>query len=330
MKSMSTPLASESMATLSIIICTWNRAGLLATTLTSLAQQVIAPGLQVEVIVVDNNSGDNTRAMVERMIDAWPLGTLRYAFEARQGKQFALNRGIALSAHQVLAFTDDDIIFPTDWVGAIERLFRDPALQLAGGKTLLHWPADGAPRWWDPNMSAVLGGVDLGEQQLDVPPPGYAPAGANMIARRTLIDQVGMFSEAHFRHMDQEFGTRCAGLGIRIVYAPAVLVYAPVDPDCLSKRYFRRWAFKAGIVHDTVPQPGSLPAVPRWCYRALLQDLLRWPADCLFRTPAAAFSRELRIWRNTGTIASIWCASLWPQRFPQWVEHYSQKKKNLY
>jgi GT2 family glycosyltransferase len=162
-------------------------------------------------------------------------------------------------------------------------------------------------------------------------PPGYAPAGSNMMARRRVFERVGGFSETHFRHMDYEFGLRCAKAGVTTSYDPSLVVYAPVDAQLLSKRYFRRWSFKAGISRDDAGKTmATFLAVPRWLYRQLLQDLCGYPFDLLFRSPREAFTRELRLWRTYGTISSRWYASLWPDEFPKWVEKYSQKKKNVY
>jgi glycosyltransferase involved in cell wall biosynthesis len=263
----------------------------------------------------------------------WRLGALRYAFEARQGKQFALNAGITLSKSELLAFTDDDIIFLPGWITNICAAFDETDALLVGGKTLVAWPETGAPSWYAPSMAAVLGGVDLGEQRLLPAPSNYAPAGANLAARRVLFDRVGFFSETHFRHMDYEFGLRCANALVRIAYDPALIVLAPVDEQMLTKRYFRRWSFKAGITHS---DDGSNPAiskflgVPRWIYRQLIGDLLCLPVESLFKPPAQTFQRELRIWRNWGSIASCWYALTWPHKYPEWVKHYSQKKKNVY
>ena len=314
---------------ITVIVCTWNRAESLRTTLLSLQQQALPDGLAVEVIVVDNNSQDGTRAAVEAMQGGWQVGALRYLFEARQGKQFALNTGIGASAGQVLAFTDDDILFPAGWIAAIDRLFAAGPVELAGGKTLLSWPDTGIPPWYADSMQAILGGVDLGEQLLAPPPAGYAPAGANLVARRSLFDKVGAFSEAHFRHMDYEFGLRAAAAGVAVVYDPALLVWAPVDPGMLSLRYFRRWSFKAGF-GAAGRGMASFMGVPFWIYRRLLQDLLAWPFERLLRAPDVAFARELRIWRGWGAVASSWYEKMWPRQYPQWVERYSQKKKNLY
>ena len=89
----------------SVIIATYNRADELPNTLESLK------GLQVnepwEVIVVDNNSTDNTRNVVEG-VKSFPV-PLRYIFEREQGRSAALNAGIRAAQGEILAITDDDV-----------------------------------------------------------------------------------------------------------------------------------------------------------------------------------------------------------------------------
>ncbi len=92
---------------LSVILCTYNRATLLEKALRSLEQIRQPAGLAWELVLVDNNSSDDTKAVVDAAIRR---GTLpcRYVFEPRQGKSNALNTGIAQAKADVLAFTDDD------------------------------------------------------------------------------------------------------------------------------------------------------------------------------------------------------------------------------
>lgn len=317
---------------ISIIICTWNRTASLRATLLSLNKQATGDAKDVEVVVVDNNSTDDTKKVVEDLMSDWRFGRLRYVFEPRQGKQYALNHGIRSSTHDILAFSDDDILFPKNWTREILRIFTDETIDLVGGKTLSPWPACGQPVWYHPNMGAILGVVDLGDERQAPPPPGYAPAGANMVVRRRLIDRIGTFSPSHFRHMDYEFGMRSVRLHATVAYEPDLRVYAPVDSACLTKRYFRRWSFKSGIFRESAKntEVSTFLAVPRWVYRQVLEDLLYLLLHAAASTAADNFSRELRIWRGIGKISSRWHEKLHPKRHAQWVEKYAQKKKNVY
>ena len=306
---------------------------MLERTLASVSAQADTGDLAVEVIVVDNNSSDNTAAVVAAAAADWKPGRLHYVFEARQGKQFALNSGIATSTMDILAFTDDDIIVDARWIASIAQAFSRADVDLAGGKTLVVWPRGGPPPWFHPSMSAIVGGFDMGEGRIAPAPAGFAPAGANLVARRDLFERVGRFSEAHFRHMDYEFGMRCRRAGARLAYEPALVVHAPVDEIILNRRYFRRWSFKAGIAREDADEgaaAGKWLGVPRWLFRQFLEDV----GYLAFRAPFApapeAFARQLRAWRAAGTIGSRWYAWWRPERHEQWVAKYSQKKKDVY
>lgn len=334
---MSTVIANLRMSTrLAVIICTWNRAETLRITLDSLRQQRLDEGNDVEFIVMDNNSSDATRQVVDQARELWTCGRLHYLFEGRQGKQFALNSGIrqarALGC-DLLAFTDDDILFKPDWCQQTIGLFADPAIMLIGGKTLLDWPPSGPPPWFHRDMAAILAGVDLGDQRQAPPDPEYAPAGSNMAARASLFDLVGGFSETHFRHMDYEFGQRCMRRGVGVAYEPDWVVRAPVDQQLLSKRYFRRWSLKAGISPWQDMQPGvrHVAWVPLWLYRRTVEDVVAWiTAPLRNESQADRFLRELRIWRAWGTMLSRWISRLRPEAYPEWVKARSQKRNNVY
>src|SRR5690348_3828740 len=91
----------------SIVITTYNRCGMLEAALDSaLAQE--SGGVRYEVIVVDNNSTDQTREVVERRINEGHAN-LRYVFEPKQGVSHARNTGVANAAAPVVAFADDDV-----------------------------------------------------------------------------------------------------------------------------------------------------------------------------------------------------------------------------
>lgn len=99
----------------SVIIPTYNRAGELRETLRSLA--TVSTAESWEVIVIDNNSRDDTPDVVAEAARDFPA-EVRYLFEQEQGKPAALNTGIAASRGEIIAFTDDDHRFEPDWLDA--------------------------------------------------------------------------------------------------------------------------------------------------------------------------------------------------------------------
>src|ERR1700722_3255440 len=91
-----------------VILCTYNRCQFLAKPLESVARSHVPESIHWEVLVVDNNSPDATRSVVEGFCRRDP-SRFRYLFEPKQGKSYALNSGCQAANSDVLAFMDDDV-----------------------------------------------------------------------------------------------------------------------------------------------------------------------------------------------------------------------------
>jgi glycosyltransferase involved in cell wall biosynthesis len=144
----------------SVLICTYNRDGLLARTLDSLATTRVEPGLSWEVIVVDNKSTDGTRDVVESRIAGYPA-PLRRIFEGRPGKSHALNTGIESSAAAIVAFTDDDVVIPSNWLEAgVRPLLERADIAYTGGPVRPLWESP-PPRWIEGDPGRLLGPIAL-------------------------------------------------------------------------------------------------------------------------------------------------------------------------
>ncbi len=143
-----------------VLIATYNRASLLDETLASLAGMRVSPALGWDVIVIDNNSSDATREVVERHIPAFPV-RLRYLFEPRQGRSSALNAGIAAAEGTVLAFTDDDVRVVDGWLDAACRaLGGATAFGYAGGPVRPIWGSE-PPDWFDRSRGDLWGTIAI-------------------------------------------------------------------------------------------------------------------------------------------------------------------------
>jgi glucosyl-dolichyl phosphate glucuronosyltransferase len=118
--------------TVSIIICTRNRADSLRETLDSVALCEVPPDMVPELVVVDNGSTDHTaQVLAEVCVLNMPL---RSVVEARAGLSNARNRGLAETNGEIILFTDDDVRVPTDWLeGMCRPIAAGEADAVAGG-----------------------------------------------------------------------------------------------------------------------------------------------------------------------------------------------------
>jgi glycosyltransferase involved in cell wall biosynthesis len=103
----------------SIILCTRNRADSLRETLASIGRCEVPADLPAELLVVDNGSSDHTRQVVEQVnLTNLPI---RYVHEPSKGKGYAYNTGMADARGDIFLFTDDDVRVPTNWIEGMCR-----------------------------------------------------------------------------------------------------------------------------------------------------------------------------------------------------------------
>ncbi len=249
---------------ISVVITTYNRGALLGDAVRSVLAQRGAPAF--ELVVVDNNSRDDTRAVVEALVPE-SGGRLRYLFEPRQGASHGRNAGAAAARGDVLAFTDDDVRASPDWVAAIARAFAaHPEVDYVGGRVRPIWPAE-PPAWvTDHAHTSPLALIDYGDAPAVVTPDTFRCfVTANLAVRRAAFAAVGGF-DARFQHEpgavtaieDHELQIRLLNAGRRGLYAPDVEIRAEVQAERLSPRYHRRWWFDSGRARARLTPPGCL------------------------------------------------------------------------
>jgi glycosyltransferase involved in cell wall biosynthesis len=103
---------------ISVIVCTYNRARTLHLMLESFFAQQDLNRLNHELIVVDNNSTDDTGQATEAFSNHPGFS---YVLEGRQGLSFARNRGIAEAAGDFVSFLDDDVIVDPRWLANLQK-----------------------------------------------------------------------------------------------------------------------------------------------------------------------------------------------------------------
>lgn len=270
----------------SVVIPTYNRAQSLKKTLLSLLAQKNVEDNGHEIIVVDNNSSDATKSMVEHLMPTFG-NQLTYLFEPRQGKIFALNRGISAARGDIIAMTDDDCAVSENWLSQIKKTFQSKDIDLLAGKVVACF--DGKlPKWLDMSiLRAPLAHYDKGDQYFNNSNGQIIlPTGANNAMRKSSIARYGDYQHPS-RGEDTELGRRWHKLGARIAYTPDVIVYHYNDTARLDKNYFRKWYFLGGkntaIIGKTDYQTGRcLFKIPLWVYKELLLCFGRYIRSLVF------------------------------------------------
>jgi glucosyl-dolichyl phosphate glucuronosyltransferase len=303
-----------------VVIATYNRAPLLDRTLASIRRLRVAPGRTWDVIVVDNNSRDDTRAVVERHARDFPV-PLTCLFEARQGRSSALNAGIAASRGTVIAMTDDDVLADPGWLdAACDALLQpaDPAVAYAGGPVAPLWES-APPAWLDLTRGDLWGTIaiqDHGGEPFVYEERRKVPLGANLAVRRSLFDAVGGFRADLGRTTGErvlgqevpELLARARAAGRRGLYLPAMRVQHHIPSARLTPQYFRRWWFGKGVSRSTL-EAGSpvtelgvdlratphVLRVPRYMYGSALRDAMGWLRHAARGRRADAFRHQMML-----------------------------------
>lgn len=290
----------------SVIIPTYNRSALLRDAVNSvLAQDGPTP---VEIIVVDNNSKDDTAAVVQSLMDEHP-GRLSYILETEQGNAYARNRGVKTARAPVIAFIDDDVTVESNWLTSLKNSLDSRAeLSFVGGKVLPQWTTT-PPSWLTPEHWSPLAVLDYGPDELII--GGNSPRGlltANIAFRRSVFAEVGSFSP-HLQRVknaigsmeDTEFLLRVCRSGKQGMYLPDMVARAPVDSERLSKEYHRRWHTGHGHFYAVMRDPEwersnfRLLGVPGHLYKQTATHALNWLTRTITANTDAAFTHECRL-----------------------------------
>jgi glucosyl-dolichyl phosphate glucuronosyltransferase len=316
------------VSSISVLICTYNRAALLRETLAALHAMETPDACAVEIIVVDNNSTDATKAVVRDSIEhaRFPLKLIH---ERQQGKSFALNAGLDAATGDILALTDDDVLPATDWLVRIVEAFRARDVTFVFGKVLPRWQSTPPPELLTPPAQAIWGPlaiVDYGDTPSEYTPTSAGqrlPIGANLAVLRSVLvaiggwrTDLGKVNNTLICGEDHEIFMRFRRCGFYAgYYDPSIMVRHLVPTERLTRRYFRRWFFWHGkttalMLDDLYPEL-DMPAVPRvagaprFMFRQALGQCARWAATRR-GDPLTALIEELKVLQFMGLFVECW------------------------
>jgi glycosyltransferase involved in cell wall biosynthesis len=313
----------------SILICTYNRAELLRETLAALQALHQPPHCDVEIVIVDNNSSDETPLVIAEAAQR-PGIPIVSAWEVKQGKSFALNLGLTTARGDIIALTDDDVWPDPEWLVRIVADFRTRDVTFVFGKVLPRWGRQPPPEILTTRADCIWGPlaiVDYGDVAATYLPDCAGqrlPIGANLaFTRRSLCTiggwrtDLGKVNGSLISGEDHEIFMRLRRHEMYVgYYDPAVVVRHFVPAERLTRSYFRRWFFWHGktnalMLAELYPEleMGKVPRVggiPRFLFRQGFEQWRKWVWSLVAGDALDVLIEELRSLRYAGLMYECW------------------------
>ncbi|MBN1688134.1 MAG: glycosyltransferase [Candidatus Omnitrophica bacterium] len=266
-------LAQNAVIDCSVIIATRNRSKEICEVLSFLRDQITEGKFFYEVIIVDNNSDDDTNRKVKALINDYPV-SLEYLYESRIGKGYALNLGIEKSRGKYIALTDDDVLIPKDWLSHIYRTFEETAADGVGGPIEAEWIGE-RPKWLGASLIRQLAIVNHGDELFASNTLETPFVGPNMAYKRELFMKYGGF-ELNHKNQDYEIYRFFLSCGCKLIYQPRMKVRHKIRSSSLSKKYFAKRFFHHGMRTDAgyeerCKSSKSVLGIPIWMMRFFVQ-----------------------------------------------------------
>lgn len=220
---------------------------------------------QIEVLLVDNHSTDNTKEVAYEFTESTAM-TCRYYYEAKPGLAAARNFGIKQANGDLICFIDDDVALDDNWLNEVFKIAstcKASEIGVYGGRVIPLWQ-ERTPKWLgtDPPFGVhqeVFSGHNYGDQEQFYPFDEETravnhPNGTMMMFRREIFDNCGDFrtdlgvnsSGGVGLHDDLELLDYLTALNIPMLYVPQCAVFHPIAPEDMSKYAIRSWYRKSG------------------------------------------------------------------------------------
>lgn len=268
---------------LSAIICTYNRDKYLYNALKSIAEQNY-PICNYEIILINNNSTDNTEEVCSQFQKDYPNITFKYYLETNQGLSYARNRGVQESTGDVLIFIDDDATVFDNYFKNIELFFNNHPDILACGGPIVPIYEDGQPSWISHFTNQLIGGALHEGKNLKPFKNGRYPGGGNSALRKTVFEKYGLYNPHLGRKgnsligaEEKDFYSRMTQNGQQIYYLPEMGIYHYIPATKTTKEYFSTLTYAIGKSERIRTKSISAKAF----YKRVLSECIKWTATCL-------------------------------------------------
>ena len=300
-----------------VAICSYNSASTLKSLVLELQNQSCS--IPVDILVVDNNSTDGTRQLVNDLSVREGV-SLRYVFESCKGIPYARNRAIAESlGSDYLAFIDADEMPETGWLAAAVDALSNEKADCVGGEIRVRLPFTPPPTWLTEQLSGFLGKLNHGSAAFWIR-DASTPVWSGNIAYKTSIFSTGLRFDVRYNRSGKGVGggsdammfRQLLAQGFKIRYRPDMIIYHLVEREKLKRSYFIRLHYVAGKKFGEFQMPTykkSLFGIAPFMIRQLLVQIgkallmvLRRDADALRQAMNASYAAgtltgRIRSWK---------------------------------
>lgn len=237
---------------LTVIICTYNRERYIYNVLQSIAQNNFDKE-DYEILVVNNNSSDNTAVECQRFHHDYPDVVFRCIDESRQGLSYARNAGVTNARGDVVVFVDDDATVNDKYLDTYNTFFvKRQDVMAAGGPIIPRYETE-EPSWMSYYTRALITGcIYYGKEERRFPRGKY-PGGGNAAYRKEVFDTIGMFNPDLGRKGNSLIGaeekdlfSRMDACGIKYYYLPTAVLYHIIPEGKLTDSHFNRLTLSIG------------------------------------------------------------------------------------
>lgn len=246
-----------------LIVCTYNNAPLLDRTLSAIAKQKVSPEAKWKVLVVDNNSTDNTQDIVKKHQASTEIPHLSVIIEPKQGLTQARHCGVENTTAEWVAFVDDDCFLADDWVAqAIAFAAEHPKCGGFGGQVILDWEVA-------PAKYVLKYGYSFAQQKGKRRQKKNCLVGAGMVLNRAALARTGWVEKPLVQDRvgtqlvsggDAEIALRIYGAGYDLWYTPACRLSHFIPARRTTQKYLvdiNRGLGSSQVVGDSLLWRGS-------------------------------------------------------------------------
>ncbi len=274
------------MLKLSVIICTYNREKYLPLAIEALLKQKCINLSDFEIIIVNNNSTDNTENIALSEQKKSKEINIIYVTEQKQGLSNARNKGIEVANGTLLAFLDDDAFACENYIQRVFDFFEKyKDAKAVGGRILLHFEVQ-KPDWYTNYLGSLLGYFNPWNE-LRVFNKKQYPRGSNMVYKRELFDKYGGFNpelgrkgESMLGSEEKEMFQRIYSGNEKIYYYPDAIIEHIVPVERTLTPFIKTQSIAVGKSERI-----RIVATNKGIYNKVFEEFIKWNASivlCLF------------------------------------------------